>query len=91
MEEYRTKDLALATVLRCEGIEPLRLELDGRTGWWVFPNGDPQLVEIERDYKKGRMEVEPRQYNRVLRRTRRDLFDFLKGKGIKQPRAGSGR
>lgn len=85
-QEFRTQDLALATVLRCEGIEPLRMELEGRTGFWIFPNGDPQMVELQREYKRREALVEPLKYNRVLRATRRQLFDFLKEHGIKPAR-----
>lgn len=85
-QEFKTQDLALATMLRYEGIEPLRMEVKGFTGVWIFPNGDPQLIGITREYRRGNARVEPLKFSRVLTSTRRQLFDFLKEHGVNRPR-----
>lgn len=82
MKELRTDDLALATTLRVRGFEPDGLELDGETARWLFI-GDGELHATVRQYNAGEAMVEPRRYNRVLRETRRRLFNFLNEHGIK--------
>lgn len=80
----KTKDLALATTLRVEGHEPIRMEInDDREGVWVF-NGSADRLATE--YHDGDSRVEPRTYNIMLRRTRDELFRFLNKNGI-NPRA----
>jgi hypothetical protein len=84
-EELRTTDLALATTLRVHGFRPTRLELnEAKHGVWVF-NVVDGLAELAQDYQDGCAEVEPRDYNRALGRTRGELFDFLKTKNVKPP------
>ena len=83
----RTTDLALATTLRVHGYLPTRLELnEARNGVWVYESVDG-LSELVEDYHAGMCEVEPRDYNRALGRTRGELFDFLRANDIKPPRA----
>lgn len=80
----KTKDLALATTLRVEGHEPIRMELnDDREGVWVF-NGKTDLIAVK--YHEGGCLVEPRSYNLTLRKTRDELFRFLNRNGV-NPRA----
>jgi hypothetical protein len=76
----KTKDLALATTLRCEGHEPIKMEMnDSREAVWVF-NGCTDQIAAR--YEAGEMRVEPRRYNIVLRETRGDLFKYLNKQGI---------
>lgn len=82
LTEFLTDDLALATTLRCEGFEPIGMVLEGQQGQWKFRRIDG-FDEAVRDYKQGRAAVEPREFMRTLRRTRRDLFDLLKRNGIR--------
>lgn len=74
-----TKDLALATTLRLEGHEPVRMVLRDREAFWVF--GDLAESVVSR-YNNGRCQVEPRTYNLKLRQTRDQLFDFLNKRGV---------
>lgn len=84
--ELRTQDLALATTLRLHGHEPIRMEVnDDRHGVWVFC-GDGALHQIAEDYHDGCAEVEPKDYNQVLGRTRGELYRFLRREGIEPPR-----
>jgi hypothetical protein len=82
MKLLKTDDLALATTLRVRGFEPDGLELDGETARWLF-TGDGELHATVRQYNAGEAMVEPRRYNRVLRETRRMLFNFLNEHGIR--------
>jgi Domain of unknown function (DUF5659) len=83
----RTTDLALATTLRVNGYLPSRLELnEARNGVWVYESSDG-LPELVKDYHDGLVEVEPRDYNRALGRTRGELFDFLRAQGVKPARS----
>lgn len=85
IDELRTTDLALATTLRVHGFRPARLELnDAKHGVWVFDVVDG-IAELAQDYQDGCIEVEPREYNRMLGRTRGELFDFLRTKNVKPP------
>jgi hypothetical protein len=81
----RTKDLALATTLRLYGHEPVEMSINGSNeGVWVF-NNDAKPVAGR--YRDGEALVEPREYNRILRRTREDLFKFLGERGLGPHRA----
>lgn len=83
----KTKDLALATTLRVEGHEPDRMEVnDDREAVWVFPR-DEAVDEIVADYHAEACEVEPRAYNVTLRKTRDELFNFLRANDITPKRA----
>lgn len=87
MQELRTEDLAMVTYLRSEGHYHNRMELDGDHAVWIFClDGDKHLHECVADYKDGMAEVEPREYNRVLKRVRGELFKFLRANGVKPPR-----
>lgn len=84
-DELRTTDLALATTLRVHGHRPARLELnEARHGVWVFDIVDG-VRELAEDYRDGCLQVEPRDYNRALGRTRGELFDFLRAQNVKPP------
>lgn len=81
--ELRTSDLALATTLTARGFDPIRLEMKGEdAAEWIF-NGDASVLRITRQYEAGNCQVEPRSYNLILRRTRRQLFEFLTEHGVK--------
>jgi hypothetical protein len=80
----KTKDLTLATTLRVMGHEPLRMELnDDREVVWVF-NGCDQIIS---DYHDWKCQVEPRRYNMMLKKTRDELFKFLRRQGVRSKRA----
>lgn len=81
MKCIRTDDLALATTLRMYGFEPDWLELKGRKALWLFAI-DEELRDLIRQYQAGEARVEPRTYNKMLRETRRELFDFLTENGL---------
>lgn len=81
--EVRTRDLALATTLRLHDNEPARLAMcaDGLNAEWIFKL-DREGELLVQDYNDGMAEVEPREYNLMLRRTREQLFAFLKQHGV---------
>lgn len=84
--ELRTTDLALATTLRLGGYEPQRMELnDDRNAVWVFL-GDGGLHKLAEDYHDGQAEVEPKDFNQMLGRTRGQLYRFLNQQGLEPPR-----
>lgn len=84
--ELRTTDLALATTIRLGGWEPVRMELnDDRNGVWVF-SGDGELHRLAEDYHDGCAEVEPKDYNAMLGKTRGQLYRFLERQGLEPPR-----
>lgn len=83
--EYRTGDMTLAAYLCVRGRRYDRLERDGEPNKavWVFPDvGD--LIGIVDEFYEGDAEVEPRKFNRSIRKCRDDLYDFL---GIGRHRA----
>lgn len=84
METFRTGDLALATTLRVHGHEHRGMELEGQNAVWVFDftSGVRALVS---QYHDGEVAVEPREYNKCLRKTRQQMFGFLKRHGLKPP------
>jgi hypothetical protein len=76
-----TSDLALAATLRLEGLRPDRMEIiDGSKACWVF-SGEQADVVAE-DYKSGECDVDPRKFALELRRTRDDLYAFLRERGV---------
>lgn len=86
VRELRTTDLALATTLRLNGYEPLKMEInDDRHGVWVF-KGDGALHALAEDYHDGCAEVEPKDFNVHLARTRSQLYKFLRRQGVEPPR-----
>lgn len=76
----RTDDLALATTLRLDQIDPQRMEVRDGKAFWVF-EGHAALA-IQKAYEAGQCRVEPRAYNLELRRVREQLFMFLRANGI---------
>jgi hypothetical protein len=81
MKTIRTDDLALATTLRIRGFAPDGFELQGEKAMWIF-SGDGELHATIRSYNAGECLVEPKRYNRTLRETRRELFNFLQKHGL---------
>ena len=60
------------------------MELNGRQAVWVF-EGNGSLHALAEQYAAGALGVEPKQYNVTLRRTREQMFGFLRGHGIQPP------
>lgn len=78
-DEYRTDDMALATVLRGQGFK-YRLERMGhRRAVWAFRyNGEGErLDDLIDEYEDHSCKVEPRAFTRDLAEVRNELFKFL--------------
>lgn len=76
MSEFRTDDLALATVLGIEGQPHDRLEMDGDGAEWVFDDCEELRAVVEM-YGRNKSRVEPRRFMREVRSVRDELYAFL--------------
>lgn len=64
MKEFKTTDIILAACLRLEGIDLVRIELNGNKGTFCFAKvGDDFVV----DYDLGKCRVEPVAFNNMIK------------------------
>lgn len=79
--EFKTRDMSLVAYLAVRGRSDYRLERDGGTAGrpkaiWIFPDiGD--LIGIVDEFYDDDARVEPREFNKSIRRVRDELYDFL--------------
>jgi hypothetical protein len=70
---YRTDDMSLATILKIEGHTPQQVGWIGENCyWWVLINDD--LMDCIASFDAGETRVEPREYNRVFHKIRKQMF-----------------
>jgi len=78
----KTTDLTLASYLSLEGFE-YDLVSDGQlpngqpAGAWMF-DPHPKLTGTIEEFRNNNAEVEPQAFHRMLSRTRKELFKFLR-------------
>ena len=73
-EFYRTNEMSLATYLEMRGHALQVIRWESNTCYWVFRVTDAILDDIE-DFSSGNALVEPREYNRVFTRVKREFYD----------------
>jgi hypothetical protein len=86
---FTTDDMTLVAYLRVRGRTEYRLSHGEKEGKavWIFPDiGD--LIGIVDEFYDGDAEVEPRKFNKSIRKTRDELYDFL---GIGRHNGRNGR
>ncbi len=79
-ENYKTDDMALATVLRIRDVD-MELELsefarNGKRAVWVVA-ATPEVDDIIEEFKYEATRVEPKQFMIAVRSVREELYSFL--------------
>ena len=87
--EFRTDDMALATVLRGQGFTYRLERLGHRKAVWIFDDGGESLDDLIDEYEEHSCKVEPRAFTRDLAEVRNELFKFLGEPERRQPRRTS--
>ena len=77
-EFFRTNDMAMATYLKLQGFPVQVIEWKSGTCYWIFRVSDFMLDELEK-FQEGRAMVEPREYNRIYARSKREFYDARPG------------
>lgn len=76
--EYRTDDMALATLLRGQGLAYRLERLGYRKAVWIFRYTDDETFDnILDEYIDHSAKVEPRTFVQELAQVREELFAFL--------------
>lgn len=71
---FRTNDMAMATMLKMEGHSVQGMEWEANTCYWVFMRTDG-LVEMVQDFQESRARVDPKRYNREFTKTKQELWE----------------
>lgn len=71
---YRTSDMALASYLKHEGHDAQRVEWENDTCYWFFRD-TPHLLKSVDTFAEGKAMIEPREYNRIFGKTKREFYD----------------
>ena len=74
VQNYRTSDMALASFLKFSGHEPQQVGWEGDTCYWTFRE-TPNLLAVVDKFAAGEALVEPKEYNRLFGKTKREFFD----------------
>lgn len=77
---YKTSDMALASYLKYMGHEPQKIAWDGDTCFWHFRE-TPHILECVDTFARGAALMEPKEYNRLFGRTKREFYDNEPGRG----------
>jgi hypothetical protein len=62
--EYKTSDIVLASFLRLNGYDVVRIEKSGLKGTFVFGDVDDALIQL---YDLGKARVEPVAFNNTIK------------------------
>lgn len=64
MQQYKTSDIILASVLKCQGINLIDIEVVGNRGFFIFESVDEEFIN---DFNLGKLRVEPTQYHNAVK------------------------
>lgn len=73
-DTYRTNDMALVTFLRMQGHSVQEVRWEDQTCYWFFMIIGTLTTDLDA-YTGGTARVEPKEYNRVFGRTKREFYD----------------
>lgn len=73
-EDYRTSDMALTTFLKVSGHSPQRIVWEHGTCYWYFSSTQTLLAAVD-TFLSGAARIEPREYNQMFTRTKREFYD----------------
>lgn len=72
--DYRTSDMALVSYLKFLGHEPQDVVWENGTCYWIFVQSDGLISSVD-TYASGQATIEPKEYNRLFGKTKREFFD----------------
>lgn len=74
-QEYRTKDLYLASYLQLKGFEIIKLEKNDKRFTFIFQDSDGMHPYIEEFYAR-KAQVEPMEYSLAMKQVKSKLYNF---------------
>lgn len=77
VQDWRTKDMALAAYLCTQDFRYNRLGREGGSCYWYFAESEELLEEVDK-FLQGDALVEPGAFNNNFARMKREMFEFLR-------------
>lgn len=76
-QEYRTKDIYLASYLSLKGVNLVRLEqMEGKKFMFIFENKDSGIKNMADEFYARKANVEPMEYAITMKSLKSQMYNF---------------